>query len=155
MEKTNVMRLLEKAKIEFETAEYDYDENDLSGVHVAETIGLPCAQVFKTLVTCAKDGYFVFVIPVDKALELKLAAKAAGQKRIDMLLMKDLLKVTGYMRGGCSPIGMKKKYPTFLDESALEWDKIALSAGKRGRQIIVNPQSLADYVEAEFCRLTD
>lgn len=154
MEKTNVMRLLQQAKIEFETSEYEFDESDLSGLHVAKEIGMPCEEVFKTLVTCSKDGYFVFLIPVNKELNLKMAAKAAKQKSVEMLNLKDLTKVTGYIRGGCSPIGMKKQYPTFIDNSAINFEKIAFSAGKRGIQIVLNAEKLAKYINAFFFNLT-
>ena len=154
MTKTNVMRLLEAAGIPFETREYEVDENDLSGVHVANQLGQPVEQVFKTLVLKGeKTGYFVCCIPVAEELDLRKAAKAAGDKKAEMLPMKELLPVTGYIRGGCSPIGMKKKFRTFIDETAVLFENIAVSAGVRGAQIVINCEALADYVEAELVAL--
>lgn len=155
MNKTNAVRMLEAAGIKFRTAEYKVDENDLSGMHVAEQLGQPPEQVFKTLVLKGeKAGYLVCCIPVNAELDLKKAAKAAKDKKVEMLHMKDLLSVTGYIRGGCSPVGMKKKFPTFIDETAILFDEIAVSAGIRGAQIIVEPNALCEYVEAEFVDLT-
>lgn len=155
MNKTNAVRMLEAAKINFRTAEYTVDENDLSGMHVAEQLGQPPEQVFKTLVLKGeKKGYLVCCIPVDRELDLKKAAKAAGDKKVDMIPMKDLLSVTGYIRGGCSPVGMKKRFPTYIDETAILFDEIAVSAGVRGGQIIINPDDLCNYVEGEYVDLT-
>lgn len=155
MNKTNAVRMLEAAGIKFRTAEYKVDENDLSGMHVAEQLGQPPEQVFKTLVLKGeKTGYLVCCIPVNAELDLKKAAKAAKDKKVEMLHMKDLLSVTGYIRGGCSPVGMKKKFPTFIDETAILFDEIAVSAGIRGAQIIVEPNALCEYIEAEFVDLT-
>lgn len=155
MNKTNAVRMLESAKINFRTAEYTVDENDLSGMHVAEQLGQPPEQVFKTLVLKGeKKGYLVCCIPVDRELDLKKAAKAAGDKKVDMIPMKDLLSVTGYIRGGCSPVGMKKKFPTYIDETAILFDEIAVSAGVRGGQIIIAPDDLCNYVEGEYVDLT-
>ncbi len=155
MTKTNAMRLLEQAGVTFRTAEYDYDEADLSGNHAADAIGLPREQVFKTLVTRAGKGIlYVFCIPVCNELDLKKAAKACGEKSIEMVHVKELLGLTGYIRGGCSPIGMKKKFPTYIDETAILFDEIAVSAGMRGEQLILSPDALAGYVEAELCDLT-
>lgn len=150
MVKTNAMRLLEQAGIEFETKEYEVDENDLSGETVAFKIGMDPDSVFKTLVTKGdKNGIAVFCIPVTGELDLKKAAKATGNKKIEMVAVKDLLGLTGYIRGGCSPVGMKKAYPTYIDETAILFEKIAVSAGVRGCQMIVDPQKLADYVSAK------
>ncbi|MGN0675826.1 MAG: Cys-tRNA(Pro) deacylase [Oscillospiraceae bacterium] len=155
MNKTNAMRLLEAAGIPFRTAEYEVDENDLSGVHVAEQLGQPPEQVFKTLVLKGeRTGYFVCCIPVNAELDLKKAAKAAGDKKCEMLHVKDLLGITGYIRGGCSPVGMKKKFPTFIDETAILFDEIAVSAGVRGAQMIVEPNALCGYVGAKMLELT-
>ena len=155
MTKTNVMRLLEQADIPFRTAEYEYDESDLSGNHAADVIGMPREQVFKTLVTRAgKGGIYVFCIPVCDELDLKKAAKACGEKSIEMLHVKELLTVTGYIRGGCSPIGMKKKFPTYIDETAILFDEIAVSAGMRGEQVILSADALAGYIGAELTALT-
>lgn len=155
MVKTNAMRLLAAAGIDFETKEYIVDEKDLSGVHVAEQLGQPCEQVFKTLVLKGeKTGFLVCCIPVNEELDLKKAAKAADDKNAEMIPMKDLLAVTGYIRGGCSPIGMKKKFPTYIDETCILFDTIAFSAGVRGAQILINPDDLISYTEAVVCELT-
>lgn len=155
MNKTNVMRLLDAAKIPYRTAEYDFDENDLNGMHAAEGIGMPPEQIFKTLVAHGeKQGYLVFCIPVCCELDLKKAAKAAGDKKIELIAVKELLPKTGYIRGGCSPIGMKKHFPTYLDETALLYDEIGVSAGCRGCQILLSPESLIDYVNMSLCDLT-
>jgi len=149
MTKTNVMRLLEAAGISYRTAEYEYDESNLSGLHAAEQVGMAAEQVFKTLVTRGdKTGVIVFCIPVDMELDLKKAAVASKNKKVEMTHMKELLGLTGYIRGGCSPIGMKKKYPTFIDETCILFDEIAVSAGIRGEQIILDPQDLIRYTEA-------
>ncbi len=155
MTKTNAMRLLDAAGILYRTAEYDYDESDLSGKHAAEEIGMPPEQVFKTLVTRSdRAGLLVFCIPVLEELDLRKAAAVSGSKRVEMIHVKELLGLTGYVRGGCSPIGMKKKYPTYLDETAQLFDEIAVSAGMRGAQIIAAPDALAGYVEAEYADLS-
>ena len=145
--KTNATRLLSAAGISFRTEEYEVDENDLSGTHVANLLGLPPEQVFKTLVLKGERvGYFVCCVPVNAEVDLKKAARAAGDKKAAMIPMKDLKTVTGYIRGGCSPIGMKKPFPTFLDETATLFDEIYLSAGERGAQIVINPADLTDYL---------
>jgi len=155
MTKTNAVRLVEQAGLPCRTAEYDYDEADLSGLHAAEAIGMPPEQVFKTLVARGeKRGILVFCIPVCCELDLKKAAKAAGDKKVEMVHMKELLPLTGYIRGGCSPIGMKKSYPTFLDETAQLSDEIAVSAGMRGQQLILRPDDLIDYADMQVCDLT-
>lgn len=149
--KTNAVRLVEQAKISCRESFYAYDEKDLSGIHAAESIGMPPEQVFKTLVARGeRTGINVFCIPVCCALDLKKAAKAAGDKNMEMVAVKELLGLTGYIRGGCSPIGMKKKYPTFFDETCILWDEIAVSAGARGHQMIVAPEALASLVGAEL-----
>lgn len=151
MNKTNAMRLLEQAGIKFEIKEYEVDENDLSGVSVAKKTGLDPDSVFKTLVAKGeKNGIAVFCIPVTCELDLKKAAKAVGEKKIDMVHVKELLPLTGYIRGGCSPVGMKKQYPTFIDETAVLFDLIAVSAGVRGAQIVIDPDDLAGFVRAEM-----
>lgn len=153
--KTNAIRQLEKAKIPFRTMEYEVDESDLSGVHVAAQLGQPVEQVFKTLVLKGeKKGYLVCCIPAAKELDLKKAAKAAGEKKVELLPVKELLPVTGYIRGGCSPIGMKKRFQTFLDETALLYPEIAVSAGIRGGQILLAPSSLIGYTGAATADLT-
>jgi Cys-tRNA(Pro)/Cys-tRNA(Cys) deacylase len=147
---TNVMRILEKQGIRFTSKEYEYDENDLSGVHAAEALGMPPEQVFKTLVARGdKQPYCVFVIPVAEELDLKKCASVSGNKRVELIHVKELLPLTGYLRGGCSPIGMKKKLPTYLDETALLFDVISISAGQRGVQVCVSPNDLTDLIQAK------
>lgn len=154
-EKTNAIRLIQQAKLPFREAFYEYDESDLSGTHAAEAVGMPPEQVFKTLVTRGdRTGINVFCIPVCCELDLKKAAKATGDKKIEMVAVKELLSLTGYIRGGCSPVGMKKKYPTFVDETAILWDEIAVSAGARGHQMILNPEQLVEYIGANLMDLT-
>ncbi len=154
MIKTNVTRLLKQAGICFETKEYSWDESDLSGLHAAQQIGMSPEEVFKTLVARgAKGGLYVFCIPVSCSLDLRKAAQAAGEKSISMIHVNELLPMTGYLRGGCSPIGMKKKLPTFIEETAQIYDAIAVSAGQRGVQVVLKPQTLADYTGAAFADL--
>ena len=156
MNKTNVMRLLDAAKLPYEAREYAYDENDLSGLHAAEGIGEPPEQIFKALVARGeKRGYLVFCIPVCCELDLKKAAKAAHDTKIELIHVKDLLATTGYIRGGCSPIGMKKPFPTYLDETAQLYDEIGVSAGQRGCQILLAPEDLINYVNCTVCDLTE
>ncbi len=152
---TNAMRLLKQANIPFDTSEYEVDESDLSGVHAAAELGVEPDCVFKTLVARGgKNGLYVFVIPVAEELDLKKCAAAVGEKKVEMIHVKELLGLTGYIRGGCSPIGMKKKYPTFIDEIATLFDRIYVSAGMRGQQLILNPEDLRAYTEAQFVDLT-
>ena len=152
--KTNAARLLDKAKISYELIPYEVDENDLSAVHVAARLGENIDQVFKTLVLHGdKTGYFVCVIPGDKEVNLKLAAKVSGNKSCDMIPMKELLSVTGYIRGACSPVGMKKHFPTYIHETCLEFLYIYVSAGQRGLQIKIDPKELINEVRAEVCVL--
>jgi Cys-tRNA(Pro)/Cys-tRNA(Cys) deacylase len=149
--KTNAIRLITSAKIPYKEAFYEYDEQDLCGTHAADAIGIPYEQVFKTLVTRGdRTGIHVFCIPVCSELDLKKAAKAAGDKNIQLLPLKELLPITGYIRGGCSPIGMKRKYPTHIDETATLWDQIAVSAGERGHQVLLSPTQLAQFIAADF-----
>ena len=153
--KTNAIRLVEQAKIPVREAFYEFDDHDLGGVHAAQAIGMPPEQVFKTLVARGeKTGINVFCIPVCCELDLKKAAKAAGDKNMELVAVKELLGLTGYIRGGCSPVGMKKKYPTFLDELCLLCDEIALSAGERGHQMIVPPEPIAAMLDAKIVDLT-
>ena len=155
MVKTNAMRLLEKAGVPFRTAEYPWDESDLSGVHAADALGMAQETVFKTLVARGdKTGPLVFCIPVAETLDLRKAALASGDKRVELVPLKELLGLTGYVRGGCSPVGMKKHYPTHIDETAQLFDEIAVSAGMRGEQLILSPLALADFVGASFADLT-
>jgi Cys-tRNA(Pro)/Cys-tRNA(Cys) deacylase len=154
MNKTNAMRLLEQAGIPYKTIEYEVDENNLGGEHVADLIQMPPEQVFKTLVAKGeKKGFVVFCIPVNLELDLKKAAAMIGDKKIEMLHVKDLLGTTGYIRGGCSPIGMKKKFPTYFDETAMLYDEIIVSAGVRGCQLCIPGEKLIGYVGATLCDL--
>lgn len=154
--KTNVARLLDKAKIGYELVPYVVDENDLVATHIAEQLGENIKQVFKTLVLKGdKNGYFVCVIPGDEEVNLKKAAKVSGNKKADLIPMKELLPTTGYIRGGCSPVGMKKPFPTYFDSSCEDFDYIYVSAGVRGLQLKINPSELITYVRAELAELTD
>lgn len=156
MNKTNAMRLLDAAKIPYRAVEYEYDENDLGGRHVAEVTGMDPDQVFKTLVARGeRQGILVFCIPVSCTLDLKKAAQAAGDKKVEMTHMKELLGLTGYIRGGCSPVGMKKKYPTFIDETAILYDEIAISGGARGLQMVLCPEKLIAYAEMKAVDLVE
>ncbi len=147
--KTNVMRILDAAKIEYTPYEYVPDESDLSGVHVAQQIGLNEEIVFKTLVARGdKTGPLVFVIPCCMGLDLKKCAAATGNKKIELVPVKELLGLTGYIRGGCSPIGMKKKFPTYFDESVVLFDKITVSAGIKGCQLLLDSKTVVDFTEA-------
>ena len=147
--KTNACRLLDQKKIQYELVPYEVDENDLGAQHIADQLGEDIDQVFKTLVLKGdKTGYFVCVIPGNEEVDLKKTAKVTGNKSCDLIPMKELLPLTGYIRGGCSPIGMKKPLPTFIHESALLWDTIYVSAGVRGLQICIAPQALIDFVGA-------
>ena len=155
MEKTNVIRSLEQAGIPCRTAFYAFDENDLNGLHAAEGIGMEAERVFKTLVARGeKRGVLVFCIPVCRELDLKKAARAAGDKKVELVHVKELPGLTGYVRGGCSPVGMRKKYPTYVDETARLYEEIAVSAGKRGCQVILAPGGLARFTGAAFAGLT-
>ena len=154
MTKTNAMRLLENAGIPFETGEYEVDEDDLSGVHAAELLGLDPDCVFKTLVCRDETGAcHVFCIPVAYELDLKKCALAAGVKRCEMIHVRELLPLTGYIRGGCSPVGMKKRFPTCIDETALLSERIYVSAGQRGLQLKVDPEQLRAFVDGKFADL--
>ena len=149
--KTNAVRLVSQVKIPCREAFYEYDVDDLSGIHAAEALGFPPEQVFKTLVARgSRTGINVFCIPVCSELDLKKAAKVAGDKDMAMVPVKDLLGLTGYIRGGCSPVGMKKRYPTYFDETCEIFDEIAVSAGERGHQMIVPPTDLIALVCAEI-----
>ncbi len=149
MTKTNAMRMLDKAKIKYEILEYEVDENDLSGTHIADEVGLDYEMVFKTLVAVGdKTGPVVICIPVDKEIDLKKAAKCSGNKKLEMVHVKDLLGLTGYIRGGCSPIGMKKKFPTFFAESCKEFERITVSGGKRGCQLLLDVGELIECTDA-------
>ena len=155
MIKTNALRLIEKAGINCRVAEYDFDENDLNGMHAAEGIGMPPEQIFKTLVAQSDNSeYFVFCIPVCCELDLKKAAIATKCKKIELIPVKELQPLTGYMRGGCSPVGMKKKFPTIIDETAVLYDEIGVSAGQRGAQMLLSPDDLIQYCEMKTADIT-
>ena len=154
-EKTNAIRLIQQAKLVYREAFYDYDENDLSGLHAAQAISMPPEQVFKTLVARGdRNGINVFCIPVCCDLDLKKAAKVSGNKKLDLVPVKELLPLTGYIRGGCSPVGMKKHYPTLFDETCILWDEIAVSAGARGHQLLIAPDLLVTFVRGSTVDLT-
>ena len=147
--KTNAVRLVEQSGYSCKEAFYEFDENDLNGNHAAKAIGLPPEQVFKTLVARGpRTGINIFCIPVCCELNLKSAAKAAGDKNMELIHVKDLLPLTGYIRGGCSPIGMKKKYPTFIDETCQLYDEIAVSAGERGHQMLIPFEAIVTIANA-------
>ena len=153
--KTNAVRLIQQAGIPCREEFYEFDENDLNGLHAAHAIGKPAEEVFKTLVARGeRTGINVFCIPVCCELNLKKAAKAAGDKNMELVAVKELLGLTGYIRGGCSPVGMKKKYPTYFDETCILWDEIAVSAGERGHQMILPPDCLVDFIDAKIVDLT-
>lgn len=150
MSKTNAVRILESRKLEFEIIDYEVSEDELDAVSVAKKVGMDADSVFKTLVSRNESNkIFVFVIPGSCELNLKKAAKLSGSKSIEMIKVKELFDLTGYIRGGCSPIGMKKDFPVFIDEAALIFDKISISAGVRGTQIVISPVDLISTVEAE------
>ena len=146
--KANVARLLDQAKIPYELVPYEVDENDLAAAHVAESLGEDINQVFKTLVLCSGSQHIVCVVPGNCEVDLKKAARAANVKKVEMLPMKELRPLTGYIRGGCSPIGMKKPFPTFFHSTALNFEVIFVSAGVRGLQLRISPQQLINYVNA-------
>lgn len=154
IQKTNAMRLLTQAGIAYELKTYPVDEHDLSGVTVAAEVGLPAGQVYKTLVARGdKTGYLVCIIPVDREIDLKKLAQASGDKRVELIPTKDLLAVTGYIRGGCSPVGMKKKFPTFVESAVLAEPVVAVSAGVRGCQMVLTPADLVAFTQAKLCEV--
>ena len=153
--KTNALRMLDRAKIRYFTRAYAVDENDLTGEHVAAQLGLDPASVFKTLVLCGdKTGHIVACIPVAASLDLKALARESGNKSVEMLHVKDLFAITGYVRGGCSPVGMKKKYPTWFDASCLALPELTVSAGQRGLQMVVETSELLAATEAKTAEIT-
>ena len=155
-QKTNVMRLLEQKKIKYTPHEYPHGDDAVDGATVAAICGLDPSQVFKTLVARgASKSIYVFDVPVTGELDLKKAAKAAGEKSIAMIHVSEINALTGYIRGGCSPIGMKKPFPTYIDETAQLYDEIGVSAGCRGCQVLLDPMQLTDYVNATLCDLTE
>ncbi len=147
--KTNALRMLDQAKINYETKEYEYDDNHLSGDHVLKQVDLDKDAVYKTLVLKGTKDYLVCCIPVLEEIDLKKLAKVTGHKSVEMVRQKDLLNLTGYIRGGCSPVGMKKTFPTYIQEDVILQDKIAVSAGKRGLQMILSPQDLITITNAK------
>ncbi len=148
-DKTNAARLLDKAGIAYKLIPYEFDENDLAAQHVAESLNQPIEQVFKTLVLHGdRTGHIVCVVPGNGEVDLKALAKVSGNKKVEMILMKDLLGVTGYIRGGCSPIGMKKRFPTYIHSSATDFNVIYISAGVRGLQIEISPSDLISFTGA-------
>ena len=152
--KTNVARLLDNAGVQYDLIPYEVDESDLSAPHVAEQLGEDVKSVFKTIILSGdKSGYFVCVVPGDAEIDLKKAAKVSGNKKCDLLPMKDLLPVTGYIRGGCSPIGMKKHFPTFIHASAQQYQRIFVSAGVRGLQIALSSTDLMLQSRGEYADL--
>ena len=152
--KTNAARLLDKAKVAYELIPYEVDESDLSATHVAASLGEPVEQVFTTLVLHGdKSGHFVCVVPGEHEVDLKLAAKVSGNKKCDLIPMKELLPLTGYIRGGCSPIGMKKRLPTYIHRTCLDFPFVYVSAGTRGLQLKVAPRDLIRETGAEVCDL--
>ena len=154
IKKTNVARLMDKAGVHYELIPYEVDESDLSATHVAASLGEDIRCVFKTLVLHGdKSGYFVCVIPGEQEVDLKLAAKASGNKKCDLIPMKELLPLTGYIRGGCSPIGMKKPFPTYIHSTCLDFPYIYISAGQRGLQMKLAPVDLIREAKAEVCAL--
>ena len=154
MKKTNAARILDRLKIAYELKEYKVDPDDLSGIHVAKEVNMDIKTVFKTLVARSdKNDIIMACIPGDDELHLKKLAQAAGLKKVEMIHLKELQPLTGYIRGGCSPLGAKKNYPVFLHESALTHEKIAISAGIRGEQILINPNDLIKAVNATVADL--
>jgi Cys-tRNA(Pro)/Cys-tRNA(Cys) deacylase len=154
--KTNAMRRLDAAKIPYEVFEYAVDENDLSGKHIADEIGLAHEMVFKTLVAKGdKTGPVVFCMPVDLEIDLKKAARVTGNKKIEMIHVKDLLALTGYIRGGCSPIGMKKQFPTYVHQTAGDFERITVSSGVRGAQLLLRVCDLLSFVGAKLADLAE
>ena len=152
--KTNVARLLDKSRVPYELIPYEVDENDLSAIHVAASLGENIEQVFKTLVLHGdKTGYFVCVLPGEHEVDLKAAAKVSGNKKCDLIPMRDLLPLTGYIRGGCSPLGMKKHFPTFIHQTCLDFPHIFVSAGVRGLQLKLDPNDLIRESRAQTCLL--
>lgn len=155
MQKTNAMRRLDAAKIPYEVLEYEVDENDLSGMHIAEQLSFPPEKMFKTLVARGdKTGPLVFCIPVCEEIDLKRAAVITGNKRIEMIHVKELLALTGYIRGGVSPIGMKKTFPTYIHQGALQFEQITVSSGMRGAQLLLPREKLISFLNAKIADLT-
>ena len=154
--KTNVMRILDKENIDYKIHTYEVKDNSIDGISVANKLGIPVEKVFKTLVTKGHSGnFYVFVIPVAKELNLKAAARSVEEKSVEMIKVNDMLKITGYIRGGCSPIGMRKSYTTVIDESYTNLDRIIVSGGKIGFQVEINPKNLIEIINAKTSLITD
>lgn len=152
--KTNVMRILDKENIDYKIHTYEVKDNSIDGISVANKLGIPVEKVFKTLVTKGHSGnFYVFVIPVAKELNLKAAARSVEEKSVEMIKVNDMLKITGYIRGGCSPIGMKKSYTTVIDESSTNLDRIVVSGGKIGFQVEINPKDLIEIINAKTSKI--
>lgn len=148
--KTNALRMLDQAHISYEIREYEYDDHHLSGDYIVQQVDLDAYEIYKTLVLQSSDGYLVCCIPVLEEIDLKKLAKVSGHKSVSMIHQKDLLLITGYLRGGCSPLAMKKKFPTYFQEDMKDLKRVAVSAGKRGLQVIVDPMDLKTCVEAQY-----
>ncbi len=152
--KTNVMRILDKNKVDYQVIQYECDEF-IDGIHVAEKTGAPIEQSFKTLVLKGKSGqYYVFVVPIAEEIDLKKGAKVVGEKSIEMIHVKDITSVTGYVRGGCSPLGMKKQYPAIIDQAAAKYTIIYISGGRIGTTVLLNPEDLLKVVKGKYEDIT-
>lgn len=148
--KTNALRILDQSHIPYEIREYEYDDNHLSGEHITKQIDLNAYEIYKTLVLESSEGYLVCCIPILEEIDLKKLAKVSGHKSVSLIHQKDLLSITGYLRGGCSPLAMKKKFPTYFQEDMKDLKRVAVSAGKRGLQVIVNPIDLKTCIQAQY-----
>lgn len=150
MSKTNAMRILDKEKVDYEVLSYEAKDGLIDGISVASKIGKDVKEVYKTLVGQGKEQVYVFIIPVDQELDLKKAAEVTNEKKVELIHVRDIQKLTGYIRGGCSPIGMKKLYPSFIQNDSLDLEKIIISAGKIGLQIQISPKDLAERIQGIF-----
>ncbi|HLR21003.1 MAG TPA: Cys-tRNA(Pro) deacylase [Tissierellaceae bacterium] len=153
MTKTNVMRMLDREEISYDIYSYNIKDDLVDGISVAKKIGKDVKEVYKTLVGEGQSQVYVFIIPVNKELDFKKAARVTGEKKIQLVNVNDIVKLTGYRRGGCSPIGMKKLYPSFIQEDSLELDKIIVSAGEIGLQIQINPKDLINQIDGKFVNI--
>lgn len=153
--KTNAMRILDQAKIPYDVLEYSIKDGEIDGISVANKLGKPVETVFKTLVLTSGKAYYVVMIPVDKHLSLKAVAKHLGEKKVEMIPVKDIMKLTGYVRGGCSPLGMKKTYKTVIDDSVIMLEEIVFSAGKKGLQVVMKPQQLIDVLGMDIVKVVE
>lgn len=154
IKKTNAMRILDDHEINYSIKEYSFDENNLDAIYVASKVNMPVEQIFKTIcIRGDKNGLLFACIPGNKKINLKAVAKLSKNKKVELIHVKELLELTGYVRGGCSPVGAKKKYPVLLDESAKKWEAIAISAGKRGMQILLNSKDLINITNGDYGEL--